>query len=157
MNNYPPPYAQTAPPSGPPKFLIPLLIGILALFGVAIYGGVIAFKAGARTTNEAGVFADRFFGTLSAHQYATAYSMLAPQIQATTTAAEMQDMQGLLEKRHGPVTFARAAGWYINTNNGVTTVTLNYQAQFAGGAKPVNVVVMQTPAGMKIYGYHYNF
>jgi hypothetical protein len=154
MNNYPS-YPQ-APPPRRPKFVVPLVIGGLALFALIVFGVFTAFKGGMRTTQAATVVADKFFSSMSTGQYANAYGMLDSQLQSTTSPAEMKDLQDLIVKRHGPVTYKQQPSWFVNTNNGVTTVTLNYQAQYAGGSKPVNVVVVDTPAGMKIYGYHYN-
>ena len=157
MNQYPSQYAQP-PRSRTPKFLIPMLLGgVVLIFGLVIVGAVTVFKGGMKTTKAATVVANQFFLSMSGGKYASAYAMLAPQLQATTTPAEMKDLQDLIVKRHGPVTYHQAQGWYVNTNNGVTSVTLNYQAQYAGGSKPVNVVVVDTPQGMKISGYHYNY
>lgn len=147
--------------TGAPKNNVGKIVGTIVgiavvLLGLLIWGGVSLFRGTSETIAAAKAPAGQFLDALQAHKFQAAYKMLTPQIQATTTAASLQDIQELLEKRRGAMTgHSDPSNWFVSSNNGVTTVQLTYTEQFQHGSAPVTLTMINTPSGWRVYGYHY--
>lgn len=104
-----------------------LILG--AVGALALLGGC---SASADTSAaEAGVA--EFRQMLGAGRYAEIYRASANEMRSTTSEAQFTGMLSAVHARLGEFRSANRTGWNWNTNNGVTMVTLNYDAQYAAG------------------------
>lgn len=125
------------------------------VIALAVVGGVFAFRAAQRTASAATSTGDSFLNAIAAHQYKTAAVLCDPSQAANFSPQNLSDIESLLEKRHGRMQNHGMAQWFVQSNNGLTSVNLTYNTQFSNGVIPMTVTVMQTPSGYRVAGWHY--
>jgi hypothetical protein len=133
-----------------------IILGVaLLLFGLVVAGGIFGFRAVQQTASTARPIGDRFLDAVAAHRYKEASAMCSTSTGADFSPQNLSDVESLLEKRHGRMQSHGPAQWFVQNNNGQTTVRLTYNAQFANGAIPMVVTVLQTANGYRVVGWNY--
>jgi len=148
-------YMNPSPPRR--SVAVPIVLGILGLLLVAaVVGGIFAFKAGKTMTTAAGSVATAFIDDLEAHNWTAARGLVAPQELPQISVKDIKDLQQYVDNHYGKLDSMGTPGWFVNNNNGVTSVQLQYPATFAKGKATVQVVLTDTPAGYRVVGWHIN-
>lgn len=145
----------------PPKKRVPIgliILGVVGLLGVlAVLGGIRAFQAVKGNSAEAITVGDSFIDNMGKHNYPAARSLFTPQVQATTPADTLKDMETLVEKHHGAFVNHGQPQWYVQNWNGQTSVRLTYPAQFAKSNSTVSMILVKNGNDYQVYEAHYMF
>ena len=135
-----------------------VVLGAAALLiALLVIGGIRAFKSVRTGSAEAIAVGSRFLDSMGRHNYPAAHALFTAQIQASTPATSLQDVETLEEKHYGAYVDHGQPQWNIQNWNGQTSVRLAYPAKFARGTKTVTLVLVQTSKGYQVYDAHYDF
>ena len=147
--------------SSPPKKsvpLVPIILSVTALLGVlAILGGVRAFQAMQENSSEAITVGNSLVDNMGQHNYQAARSLFTPQVQTSTSADALKDVETLTEKHHGSFISHGQPQWFVQNMNGQTSVRLTYPAQFTQSDSTVSLILVKTGDGYQVYEAHYTF
>jgi hypothetical protein len=97
----------------------------------------------------------QFHHQLDAGQFEAIYDASAPEMKTSTPKASFVRFMDAVHRKLGAVKEAKQQGWGVNYTNGVGTVTLSYQTQFASGSG-TEQFVYRTGAAPSLVGYHIN-
>ncbi len=103
---------------------------------------------------EAGVA--EFRRMLAEGRVADIYRGSSSEMQSSTSEAQLTQLLTAVRDRLGALESADRSGWHWNTNNGVTLVTLNYNARYAGGEAEERFVYRVGGGRATLAGYHIN-
>ncbi len=102
--NYPnagqPSAAYSAPKKPFPTALV--VLGVAAvLIVLTVVGGIRAFKSVSKGSAEAIAVGNHFIDSMGQHNYQAAHALFTAQVQASTPAGSLQDVETLEEKHYG--------------------------------------------------------
>lgn len=97
----------------------------------------------------------QFHRQLDAGQFEAIYDASGPDMKASTPKASFIRFLDAVHRKLGAVKGTKAQGWGVNYTNGVGSVTLNYQTQFASGSG-TEEFVYRTGTTPTLVGYHIN-
>ncbi len=103
---------------------------------------------------EAGVA--EFRRMLAEGRLADIYRGSSSEMQDSTSEAQLTQLLAAVRDRLGALESAARSGWHWNTNNGVTLVTLNYNARYARGEAEERFVYRVGGGRAALAGYHIN-
>jgi hypothetical protein len=123
-----------------------------------ILGAATALLAGCSAGKDEAAAAQavvQFHHQLDAGQFEGIYDASAPEMKASTPKANFIRFMDAVHRKLGAVKEAKQQGWGVNYTNGVGTVTLNYQTQFANGSG-AEQFVYRTGSAAALLGYNIN-
>lgn len=97
----------------------------------------------------------RFHQMLDAGQFDAIYDGSAPKMKVAATKATFVQLMDAIHRKLGVVKEAKQQGWNVNYMNGVGTITLSYQTQFASGSG-AEQFVYRTGDRPLLIGYNIN-
>ncbi len=157
------PHAGPPPPlmHPPAKKAFPVAAVVLGVFGLlvvlAVVGGINAFHSAQEGSAEAIAVGDSFIDNMGQHNFAAARSLFTPQVQASTPAGNLKDIETLVEKHHGAFVNHGKPQWFVQNWNGQTSVRLTYPAQFTRTNSTVSMTLVETSQGYQVYDARYEF
>jgi hypothetical protein len=107
-----------------------------------------------RAAAEAGVA--QFHQMIEAQRYHDIFVGAADEFRGATSEAEGVRFLQMIHDRLGPVRSTTPSGWRVNFTPGGSTVSLNYDTQFASAAGTENFVFRIGGANARLVGYHVN-
>lgn len=148
-------------PVSPPrnKAALPLAVcGCMAVvLVIVVFAGFRAFRSGSTSVKQAGDGADHFLSGLERQDYQTAFNFFTAQTRKGRTIEDITDAMEVLAKRHGrPVSHRQLPGFYVNTFNGVTSVSLTYQETFEKGEMPVKIDLIAENGQWHVQGFGFH-
>jgi len=151
------------PPRPRNKALVPLaicgclLLGVIA--AVALMAGLAgtAIRATSESFKQAGAGAEQFLTTLEKPDNQAAFELLAADTRKGKTVESVTDEMETLAKQHGhPVSHRQLQQYNMNTNNGVSSVTLAYQETFEKGELPVKITMVPENGQWHVRNFEFN-
>jgi hypothetical protein len=154
-SGYLPPQLDRQPAK--PRNVLPIVLGVMALFvALIVIGGFALFKSAAGTTAAAQQSAVRFLTLIQQHDYSAARAMMTPAAQRVTSVSVIRNLSETEEKSHGKLLSWGKPGWYVQDLNGVVYVRLAYPLQYSQYQS--NAVIVMQDLGNSKYGvYNFNF
>lgn len=86
--------------------------------------------------------AAKFHAALSAGQYDAIWRSAAPEMQKRTDQARFTALLDAIGRKLGKVTKAKQTNWSGNNNNGVSTVTMQFDTTFEHGSGKETIVFL---------------
>jgi hypothetical protein len=126
---------------------------IMAIMATALAVGGCSSGAD-RAAAEAGVA--QFHQMIEAQRYHDIFVGAADEFRGATSEAEGVRFLQMVHDRLGPVRSTTPSGWRVNFTPGGSTVSLNYDTQFASAAGTENFVFRIGGANARLVGYHVN-
>ena len=130
---------------------------VVLLLALGIVSGIKAFRSTQKDSQDAIIVGNSFIDSMSEHHYQAARALLIPQLQPTTPAGNLQDLQALMEKHHGGLVKRGQPAWFAQERGGQTTVRLQYPVQYQRSSSGVTLTLLKTNTGYRVYNYYYNF
>jgi hypothetical protein len=125
----------------------------IAIMAAALATG--ACSSGAdRAAAEAGVA--QFHQMVEAQRYHDIFVGAADEFRSGTSEEEGVRFLQMVHDRLGAVRSTTQSGWRVNFSPGGSTVSLNYNTQFASGAGTENFVFRIGGSRARLVGYHVN-
>lgn len=151
------------PPRPRNKALVPLaicgclLLGLIVAVALVVGLAGTAIRAGSETFKQAGVGAEQFLTTLEKPDNQAAFDLLTADTRRGKTAESIADTMDTLAKQHGhPVSHRQLQQYIMNTNNGVSSVTLAYQETFEKGEMPVKITMVSENGQWHVGNFEFN-
>ena len=153
--------SQPPLPYPPPRKPLPVALVVFGVVGLlivlAVAGGIKAFHAVKAGASAAITIGNSFMDSIGHHNYSAARTLMTAGVQSRTPISTLQDVETLVEKHHGAYVAHGQPQWFIQNNNGQTSVRLTYPVQFTRSTSTVSMIVVQTSNGYQVYDTHYEF
>jgi len=134
-----------------------LLLGVIVAVALVVGMGASVFRAGAASFKQAGLGAEQFLTTLEKPDNQAAFELLTADARKGKTAESVTDEMETLAKQHGhPVSHRQLQEYHMNSNNGVTSVTLAYQETFEKGEMPVQIRMVSENGQWHVGNFEFN-
>ena len=150
------------PSAPPPRNTAPIKI-ILACCGcmtvaavLAVIGIFMAFRSGSKAISDSREQAGRFLSAMERHEFDTALAMTSSATRRSLTVEKLADIMSMTEKRRGkPTGHSEQPSFFINNNNGVSTVRLGYTMQFEKGSTNVQLVMVRDANAWRVQSFNF--
>lgn len=123
------------------------------IFPIALAAALVTGCSAGQDTAAAQQAVTQFHQMLDAGKFDAIYNGSGAELKAITPGAQFVPLLANIHTRLGAVKEAKQVGWNVNYNNGVGTITLTYQTQFASGAG-TEEFVYRTGQPPSLIGYH---
>ena len=123
------------------------------LFPIALAAALTSGCSAGKDTAASQQAVARFHQRLDAGQYDAIYDNSGAELKAITPKPQFVALLAAIHGKLGAVQASKQVGWNVNYNNGVGTVALTYQTQFASGSG-TEQFVYRTGEPPSLVGYH---
>lgn len=145
------------PPAQPKKKSSCLLVGLIVL---ACVGGCVGFLVNTLMTagNELSEATDEIFAANASGKWGEIYDQRAtPELQAATDREGWMKLGDTYTQVFGKLLSKTGTGIHVNTNNGVTTSSATYSANFEKGKAIIDVNFRKIDGAWKLNGINVKF
>jgi hypothetical protein len=127
------------------------VVSVMAVVAAVV---IISLRSAYDVSKQATFVGNEFLDRFKVHDFKSAYRLMSPAAQSQSPLSAMRSLSAAAASADGEMLSYGKPQWFVRNDNGQVSVQLVYTVTYRKCQRPVQMVLVESGDGYKVYGFN---